>query len=73
MLKKVYRSGDVVIKISHDRCNSSGECVEACPVDIIEIEDSKARIIDVSRCIECCACYNACPNDAIWHSSCADQ
>ena len=71
-LKKVYRSDDVVIKISHNRCSGSGECVEACPVDIIELVDSKARIIDVSGCIECCACFNACPNDAIQHSSCSE-
>ncbi|MGA1821090.1 MAG: 4Fe-4S binding protein [Thermoplasmatota archaeon] len=69
-MKKVFKHGDVVIKISYNMCTGSGECVQACPMDIIELVEGKAVITDIKKCIECCACFNACPNSAIDHSSC---
>jgi len=53
-----------------DKCTGAGECVTACPVEIFEISDGKAVVKNLGECIECCACVNACPNEAIEHSSC---
>lgn len=69
-MKKIFKHGEIIIKISYNKCTGSGECVEACPMNIIELQDDKAVITDISKCIECCACVNACPNRAIEHSSC---
>jgi len=69
-MKKIFKHGDLVIKISNNKCTGSGECAEACPMNIIELRDEKAVITDVEKCIGCCACVNACPNTAIEHTSC---
>ena len=70
-MKKIYRSDDVVLKISYDRCTGSGECVQACPMSILKLEEGRAVCIDIDRCISCCACFNACPQEAIEHSMCS--
>lgn len=53
-----------------DRCTGSGECVQACPMAILILDDGKADCVDVERCISCCACVNACPRNAITQSEC---
>jgi len=69
-MKKDYEEGDIKITIDLEKCTGSGECVTACPVEIFEVVDGKAVCKHIGECIECCACVNACPNDAIEHSSC---
>ena len=69
-MKKDYEEGEIKITIDLDKCTGSGECAVACPVEIFEVVDGKAVCKNVSECIECCACVNACPNSAIEHSSC---
>ena len=62
--------GEIKIIIDYEKCNGSGECAIACPVEIFEVEDGKAICKNVDECIECCACVNACPQGAIEHTSC---
>jgi NAD-dependent dihydropyrimidine dehydrogenase PreA subunit len=69
-MKKEFEKGSIKITIDYDRCKGSGECVTVCPVEIFEIKEGKAIAKDVEECIECCACVNTCPNEAIEHSSC---
>ena len=69
-MKKEFKEGEYTITIDYDKCTGSGECVIACPVEIFEVTDGKAIAKNVGECIECCACTNACPNEAIEHSSC---
>ena len=69
-MKKEFIEGDIKINIDYDKCTGAGECVTACPVEIFEVKDAKVAIKNLSECIECCACVNACPNGAIEHSSC---
>ncbi len=63
-------SSEIVIKIDYDKCNGAAKCVEVCPVDIYELQEGKAVANNVDDCIECCACVESCPNNAIEHSSC---
>jgi len=69
-MKKEFKEGDIKITVDHDKCTGTGECVTACPVEIFELNGGKAVCKNLSECIECCACVNACPNNAIEHSSC---
>ncbi len=69
-MKKEFTGGDITITVDYDKCEGAGECVTACPVDIFEVANGKAVCSNVEECIECCACVNACPFEAIEHSSC---
>jgi NAD-dependent dihydropyrimidine dehydrogenase PreA subunit len=69
-MKKEYKEGNIIITIDLEKCTGAGECVTACPVEIFEVKEDKAICKNVTECIECCACVNACPNSAIEHSSC---
>lgn len=53
-----------VPKIVKDECTGCEECVEACPVECIEMKDGIA-VIDGPECTECYACVDTCPAEAI--------
>ena len=60
---------DVTIKIDHEKCYGVEECVQVCPASVYEInDDGKAVADNVDECIECAACADVCPAEAIWHS-----
>jgi NAD-dependent dihydropyrimidine dehydrogenase PreA subunit len=65
-----WDSDAVTIKIDYEKCIAHGECVEACPSDVYEIQDGKAVPTGIDGCIECCACVESCPESAIDHSAC---
>jgi NAD-dependent dihydropyrimidine dehydrogenase PreA subunit len=69
-MKKEFKEENITITVDYDKCKGSGECVTACPVEIFQLADGKAIAQNISECIECCACVNACPYGAIEHSSC---
>jgi len=59
---------DVILnldKLIHviDNCNSCGICAKVCPVNNIELTDTKP--IWKHSCENCLACYNFCPQEAI--------
>ena len=45
-------------------------CIEVCPVDCITADASVDRkfYVDPGECIDCGACADACPNQAIFRS-----
>jgi NAD-dependent dihydropyrimidine dehydrogenase PreA subunit len=49
-------------KVNEDECIGCGTCVEKCPVDAIELEDSVAHVIE-DRCIGCGVCVHFCDQD----------
>ncbi len=49
--------------LSQDKC---GDCLNVCPSEgALIFEDGKLVAFDRTKCIECNACYDACPSDAI--------
>lgn len=70
MVVKKYEGNNMTIEIDEDKCTGDGECVSACPVNVFELVEGKAHVININDCTECCACIDACPVDAIKHSSC---
>jgi NAD-dependent dihydropyrimidine dehydrogenase PreA subunit len=72
MTIKKYESESlgVIIEIDYDKCIGAGECVMVCPSEVYELVDDKSTAPNIDDCIECCACVDACPTQAIKHSSC---
>ncbi len=60
----------VTIEVDYDKCQGHAECVDVCPTDVYELVEGKAIAPRIDECIECCACVEACPVNAIRHSSC---
>ncbi len=53
------------IEIDEEMCEGCEKCIEACPVDILKIEDGKLTVTDVEECKLCSACEEACGPEAI--------
>ncbi|MFW6438168.1 MAG: DUF362 domain-containing protein, partial [Armatimonadota bacterium] len=61
LMKQAFTARPVV---SDERCVACGACVRACPMDVIRLKRTYARIDD-SGCIRCYCCHEMCPEDAI--------
>jgi Fe-S-cluster-containing hydrogenase component 2 len=46
------------------KCSGCGECVEACPLDAITMQDATAKVDD-QACGDCGACVDVCPTQSI--------
>lgn len=51
------------IEIDRDRCDLSGNCVEACPRHVFAILDGKLAVKALLDCFLCGLCEEACPQD----------
>jgi len=49
--------------VDPEKCTACGECVEACPLDAIEVND--VAVVDAETCGDCGACVDVCPTEAI--------
>lgn len=63
-------SDSVTIKIDCDKCTGHGNCEDVCPSSVYELQGGKAAATGIDDCIECCACVESCPEDALDHSAC---
>jgi DNA-directed RNA polymerase subunit D len=52
------------VKVSA-KCIDCGDCVDACPVNILESKGKKIKVTDVKKCILCNSCVEVCDQDAI--------
>ena len=50
--------------IDTDECIACGVCVDACPADVLELNDV-ATVAEEDSCVACGACQDACPAGAI--------
>ena len=50
--------------VNQETCNGCGDCVDACPLDAIEVQDGKAKV-DEDTCGDCGACVDVCPTESI--------
>ncbi|HBT95242.1 MAG TPA: ferredoxin [Coriobacteriia bacterium] len=55
----------MAIVIDAGKCTGCGTCVDACPLELIELTGDKAVINDPDSCIDCGACVDECPEEAI--------
>lgn len=49
------------------RCDGCGHCVDICPSDIMQIDPTYRRALNIepNMCWECYSCVKACPQNAI--------
>ena len=52
-------------EVNLNECGGVGACVEACPLDVLELVDNKAVVARPDDCAECGTCVDACPMEAI--------
>lgn len=55
------------ISIESEKCIGCGKCTEACPGNLLLLENNKAEIRDIRDCWGCTACVKTCPCDAIYY------
>ncbi len=63
-IKRWEHSGKWV-EIDLDACSGLGLCVETCPADVYDLVEGKVFADNIKECIECMACQDICPSDAI--------
>ncbi len=51
----------VIPGVDEDSCSRCGDCVEACLVKAIKMENDDYPVISEKRCIRCFCCIEACP------------
>ena len=54
----------MVAQVNKETCTGCGDCLEACPLDAIEIQDEIA-VVDADTCGDCGACVDECPTESI--------
>ncbi len=60
-----YLKNVVTLELDVAKCVGCEKCREVCPHGVFGIEDGKVRLVDRDSCMECGACQNNCPADAI--------
>lgn len=53
------------VTIDKDKCDGKGECVDTCPVGVLEIKDGKSEVVNMDECLGCESCVEVCPKGAI--------
>ena len=55
----------MIPRIDAALCTVCGECVDACPGQVFVEEDREIKVAYPEECIECRACEEVCPVEAV--------
>jgi NAD-dependent dihydropyrimidine dehydrogenase PreA subunit len=53
------------VEIDEDKCTGDEECVNVCPVGVIEMQGDKAVVVAEDECLGCESCIEVCAAGAI--------
>ncbi len=62
---EVIEDSKTRIEINLAWCKGCKLCVYYCPKNVLKMEDGKAHVYDISKCIHCNRCESFCPDFAI--------
>lgn len=55
------------VRVDASQCKGCGQCVDACPVDVLRLDADKGKAV-VEFPMDCCVCYlcmDDCPTGAV--------
>jgi len=61
--KHKYLNALYEAKIDEDRCISCGDCIDRCPVEAVNMQNT--AIVDRDKCLGCGLCAGVCTEDAV--------
>ncbi|MCG6916172.1 MAG: 4Fe-4S binding protein [Deltaproteobacteria bacterium] len=53
------------VTVDKEKCTGDEECVDICPMDVLEMVDGKAEPVNMDDCEGCESCVEVCEFDAI--------
>ncbi|MDR3645261.1 MAG: mercury methylation ferredoxin HgcB [Clostridia bacterium] len=59
-MKHQYLKNTVSLRLNADKCTGCGMCLTVCPHHVFELDQGKAKIVDIDSCMECGACAKNC-------------
>jgi len=64
-MRHKYLKNVTTLNLNKDICTNCGMCINVCPQEVFEFNNSRLVIIDKDRCMECGACEKNCPVNAL--------
>ena len=55
----------MIVTVDRDLCEGCGECIDGCPVNVFELEEEKAIVVDMTLCGDCRYCESVCSTGAV--------
>ncbi|UCD01705.1 MAG: 4Fe-4S binding protein [Promethearchaeota archaeon] len=62
--KPIHTMSSYIANVDNDLCIGCGTCVEKCPMETIDLEDTVA-VVNEDKCIGCGVCAYHCPEEAM--------
>ena len=66
---KKWEDDENWVEINLDLCVGAAECVNICPSGVYSLSDGKVTAENIGGCIQCMACQDSCPNNALLNHS----
>lgn len=55
----------MIMILAIEKCDGCETCSSNCPVGVLEIKETKVKIVDRDMCTDCGICVEVCPNGVI--------
>ncbi len=64
-MKSYYIKNVATLSLDSSKCIGCSRCIEVCPHGVFRMNDRKAEIYNRDLCMECGACMQNCPAEAV--------